>query len=93
MAKFQRQITETVDAFECGTDEAPGWFIDATKRGKIIIMNDPKGDVFLCTVKTLEGDMTVRDGDYLIKGAKDEVYPCKPDIFEATYERVDEESA
>lgn len=40
-------------------------------------------------VKTLEGDMNVSDGDYLIKGIQGEVYPCKPDIFEATYEVVE----
>lgn len=38
---------------------------------------------------TLEGVMTVSDGDYIIKGIKGEFYPCKPDIFEATYEIVE----
>lgn len=37
-------------------------------------------------IKTLEGEMTVSAGDYIIKGVKGEFYPCKPDIFEATYE-------
>jgi hypothetical protein len=41
-------------------------------------------------IPTLEGVMTARIGDYIIKGVKGEVYPCKPDIFEATYERVPE---
>ena len=36
-------------------------------------------------IKTLEGTMTAREGDYIIKGVQGEVYPCKPDIFEATY--------
>lgn len=40
-------------------------------------------------IETLEGDMTVSDGDYVIKGIQGEFYPCKPNIFEATYERVD----
>lgn len=40
-------------------------------------------------IHTLEGVMTVSDGDYVIKGVKGEFYPCKPDIFEMTYERVD----
>ena len=39
-------------------------------------------------VHTLEGPLAVSDGDWLIKGVKGEFYPCKPDIFEATYERV-----
>lgn len=39
-------------------------------------------------IKTLEGDMKAVRGDYIIKGVKGEFYPCKPDIFEATYEPV-----
>lgn len=44
-------------------------------------------------IKTPEGDMTADAGDYIIKGIKGEIYPCKPDIFEATYELVDEVNA
>lgn len=40
------------------------------------------------TIRTLEGDMLASKGDYIIKGVKNEFYPCKPDIFEATYEAV-----
>ncbi|UXS23095.1 hypothetical protein [Agrobacterium tumefaciens] len=40
-------------------------------------------------IKTLEGDMTADYGDYVIMGVKGEFYPCKPDIFEATYESAD----
>jgi hypothetical protein len=40
-------------------------------------------------VKTLEGVMNVSDGDWLIQGVKGEVYPCKPDIFAATYDPVE----
>lgn len=39
-------------------------------------------------VDTLEGTMRAEFGDYIIKGIKGEYYPCKPDIFEATYEAV-----
>lgn len=39
-------------------------------------------------VKTLEGDMQVEVGDFVIKGIKGEFYPCKPDIFDSTYEEV-----
>ena len=37
---------------------------------------------------TLEGIMTISEGDWIIKGVKGEFYPCKPDIFESTYEAV-----
>ncbi len=39
---------------------------------------------------TLEGVHIVSPNDYLIKGIKGEIYPCKPDIFEATYEKAEE---
>lgn len=38
------------------------------------------------TIETLEGTMTAQLGDWIIRGVKGELYPCKPDIFEATYE-------
>ncbi len=37
-------------------------------------------------IETLEGDMLASNGDWIIKGIKGEFYPCKPDIFEATYD-------
>jgi len=40
-------------------------------------------------IPTLEGTMTASPGDWIIKGVKGEFYPCKPDIFDATYEPVD----
>ena len=41
-------------------------------------------------IQTLEGYMMACPGDYIITGVKGEHYPCKPDIFAATYEPVDE---
>ena len=41
-------------------------------------------------IPTLEGEMTASIGDYIIKGISGEFYPCKPEIFELTYEQVDE---
>jgi len=41
-------------------------------------------------IKTLEGTMTAKYGDYIIKGVNGEFYPCKPDIFHKTYEKVKE---
>ena len=42
-------------------------------------------------IETLEGTMKADPGDWIITGIKGEQYPCKPDIFEATYERVEED--
>lgn len=43
------------------------------------------------TIPTLEGDHIARHGDWIIKGVKGEFYPCKPDIFRATYEPAEQE--
>ncbi len=40
-------------------------------------------------VKTLEGTMTGNPGDWIIRGIKGEIYPCKPDIFAGSYEAVE----
>jgi|GEM_PF-1058773 len=44
-------------------------------------------------IKTLEGTMTALPGDYIIKGIHGEIYPCKPDIFEKTYDLITSEIA
>ncbi len=44
-------------------------------------------DAAWVTIKTLEGNMRAELGDWIIKGVKGELYPCKPDIFEATYDK------
>lgn len=41
-------------------------------------------------ISTLEGEMRCQPGDWIIKGIKGEFYPCKPDIFDATYEQAEE---
>lgn len=42
-------------------------------------------------IKTLEGDHRADPGDWIIRGVKGEIYPCKPDIFELTYEPVEDQ--
>ena len=46
------------------------------------------GEVAILVIETLEGNMRADKGDWIIKGVQGEFYPCKPDIFEATYEEV-----
>jgi hypothetical protein len=41
-------------------------------------------------IRTLEGEMVITPGDFVIRGVQGEFYPCKPDIFEATYEEVNQ---
>jgi hypothetical protein len=61
----------------------PSWLIDAYEHGKVVFLNDH------LTIKTLEGTMTAQADDMLIQGVQGELYPCKPDIFDATYEAVE----
>lgn len=49
-----------------------------------------KEDACYCQIITLEGIMIAQEGDYIIKGLKDEFYPCKEDIFEMYYEELGE---
>jgi hypothetical protein len=50
-------------------------------------VNEQKG----VDIVTLEGTMTANPGDWIIRGVKNELYPCKPDIFAATYEPAPQE--
>lgn len=56
------------------------------KDKEILAFGKYKGEL---TIETLEGIMTVSDGDWIIKGVKGEFYPCKPDIFAETYEVIE----
>lgn len=47
-------------------------------------------DAQVIKIETLEGVMDASIGDWIIKGVNGEFYPCKPDIFEKTYEAVEE---
>lgn len=52
---------------------------------------DPESGFPELVIPTLEGDMKVSFGDYIIKGVAGEFYPCKPAIFEQTYEKIEED--
>lgn len=71
--------------------EAVRW--DGSNSGEVyrFIGDEPYGDfVNEIPIKTLEGTMVASLGDWIIKGVKGEYYPCKPDIFDATYEPVED---
>ena len=74
-------------------DNVTSWLIEATQKpieqeGSLYVVMLPNEEGF-CTIHTREGMMKGCAGDYIIRGIQGEIYPCKPDIFEATYERVD----
>jgi hypothetical protein len=59
----------------------PPWLVSAMLSKTVTVY--PEG---YAAIDTLEGRMRADVGDWIIKGVKDELYPCKPDIFAATYE-------
>ena len=72
----------------------PQWLQDAfriapEKQGSLFVSNHGQDHSGHSDVKihTLEGDHVVSDYDWIIQGVAGELYPCKPDIFEQTYER------
>jgi hypothetical protein len=58
--------------------------------GRAVGEADGCGPDALAIIPTLEGQHVANAGDWIIKGVKGEFYPCKPDIFAATYEPVEE---
>lgn len=74
-----------IEAFRYYIDNRPDWFCDKVSSNEIITFETH------CKINTLDGIMRAEVGDYIIQGIKGEIYPCKPDIFEATYEKVGRE--
>lgn len=74
-----------------GNYYVPDWAVKAFEDGVLHypLPGSPLHPPCELYVKTLEGDMHVSIGDYVIRGVNGELYPCKPDIFEKTYEAVE----
>lgn len=81
--KYRKKPIE-VEAFCLGLQDAPKWFED---RGLVYHVEALRPYVY---INTLEGMMTAYKGDMIIKGIQDEIYPCNKDIFDSTYELVEE---
>jgi hypothetical protein len=79
MAKYRKKPVE-VEAWQNSDDNGCPEWLDNVDVGR------DHGGVIL--ISTLEGVMRAEAGDWIIRGIKGECYPCKPDIFEATYEAV-----
>ena len=70
-------------------DEAPEWFTNSIGDYALVFDNSDEQ----LKVNTLEGEMIVSPGDYIIRGVKGEIYPCKPEIFEMSYEEENTDGA
>ena len=82
-----RKKPVVIEAFRLGIDSIPDWCMKKTVDREIHIYGEPaEADII-----TLEGVMHANFGDFIIKGVKGELYPCKADIFFATYEALESE--
>ena len=85
---FRRKPVE-LESFRLGYDEIPTWFQEQVRSNNVANI-----DAFLenvneiVKIKTLEGVMNATQGDYIIKGVKGEIYPCKAEIFKETYDPI-----
>lgn len=97
MSKYKK-LPVVIEAFKYDGDltdstgkwYAPEWAKSAFDSGVMYYASldstTPPCELF---IKTLEGDHHVSVGDYVIQGVNGELYPCKPDIFNKTYEKVE----
>lgn len=74
------KFEDTAEALAAISELAPDKLMVVSYRSRPLTMSIP----------TEEGVMTATEGDYIVKGVKGEIYPCKADIFEQTYEKEQE---
>lgn len=88
---YWRKKPVVIEAFRWtgGPDqtEDPEWIVEAIKAGTVRFQDSGTPNVAML-IDTLEGTHRADQGDWIIKGVKGELYPCKPDIFVATYDAV-----
>lgn len=85
-----RKKPVVVEAMQLPSDSAGFWEVYHWMRDDVAEWDDQP---FRIRIRTLEGEMWATEGDWIIKGVKGEFYPCKPDIFGATYEPAQQPAA
>jgi len=82
--KFRKKpiVIEAIQSLPENIEKILEW---STQERPITTQSSVTGEVF---ITTLEGVMKANKGDWIIRGVSGEIYPCKPDIFEKTYEPV-----
>ncbi len=98
MAKYRKKPV-VIEAFKYDGDlkgadgkyYVPDWVVQAFDEGVLFykLQLSPLHLPYELCIKTLEGNLQVSVGDYIIRGVNGELYPCKPDIFAKTYEEVE----
>lgn len=108
MAKYKRKPdTVDAFKWTGGPDqtEDPEWIVEKMKSGEVRIYTETEEEhtyddnkpivavaAIWMEIETLEGTMRADQGDYIVKGIKGEIYPCKPDIFEANHEIIEHDN-
>ena len=86
MPKYRKKpiVIDAIQPIADGLKEQ--WISDAIRDGVVTIRS------YGITIKTLEGTMVADETDYIIRGVNGEIYPCKADIFQKTYEEVNDDA-
>jgi len=97
MAKYRKKPV-VIEAFQMtqaqasNTSEWPDWLKSAYQKDRgvegSLFPVDQGGEASSLFIQTLEGLLTVSLNDWIIQGVHGEIYPCKPDIFDKTYEAI-----
>lgn len=90
VVKYRRKpvIIEAIQFVKDNSHEIEAWSNRQVFSSPVYEPTQDNPSGLYLQIRTLEGIMTAIPGDYIIKGIKGEFYPCKPDIFELTYEEV-----
>jgi hypothetical protein len=82
-----RKKPVVVEAVKLGYDETyPEWFDEAVSQDRIVLISQGSQHPMYAEINTAEGRMIASPGDWIIKGVEGELYPCKPSVFDKTYE-------
>jgi hypothetical protein len=85
MARYRKKPVE-IEAIQFVSDNIEKVY--EMLGNNLIVTPSADGERLYHFIRTLEGDMEISWNDYIIKGVKGEFYPCKPDIFELTYDKI-----
>ena len=85
-ARKKPVVIEAWEFTEKALDSNDSWV--RLYRNELHLTSQYAGEVLYIEIDTLEGTMIADLGDFIIKGVQGEFYPCKPDIFEKTYEVI-----
>lgn len=85
-----RKRPVVIDAFRLGVDYMPDWFMDAVTDNRVTLRKNIHAYIETeADIETPKGWRHANGGDFIIRGERGGIYPCKPDIFKMIYEAVE----